>query len=177
MTTTAVTTKKLPETGILVLGTFQPNNVPLVININDGTRRQPNFKLRESSETEIFGSCTVNWKNQNYIFGGHRKRRQISKIEDCRVKFIKKLNFDLYFGACATVSDKVIYLCFNGKLQVDFKLCRTSKSPIGTFTDITKSSHDHRDAKLVNSQTDSKSTLIYYFQIISYTKSYRYYFC
>ena len=162
MTTTAVTTKKLSETGILVLSTKKSSHVPLVISLNGDRIDKPNFKLRDSSEKEVFGSCTVNWKNQHYIFGGITEMRQISKIEDCKLKNIGKLAFYHRFGTCATVSNDVIYLCFNHwpatgtSRATTMNLCRTSQSPTGIFTDITKSLYEHPQAKIVNSDSESK---------------------
>ena len=155
VTTTAVTTKKIPENGVLVLSTAGSSQVPLVISLN-GDRIKPNFKHRDSKETQILGTCTVNWKNQNYIFGGVDKMRQILKIEDCKVKNIGELTFNHRFGTCATVSNEVIYLCFNHRPATTMKLCRTSQLPTGTFTDITKSLYDHPQAKIVNSDLESK---------------------
>ena len=156
MTTTAVTTKKMQETGVLVLSTKSSSNVPLVIKLNGGQIYKPNFKLRDSSETQIYGSCTVSWKNQNFMFGGANKMTQISKLEDCKVKYIGKLPFYHRFGTCATLNNELIYLCFSAHQTHAIKVCKVSKLPTGSYNDIATSSFDHAFTKIVNSKSESK---------------------
>ena len=40
----------------------------------------------DSSNHEIYGSCSVNYKNQYWIFGGAYDRRKVSTVENCLIK-------------------------------------------------------------------------------------------
>ena len=59
----------------------------------DSVGGKEEFKCFEhESTTEASGSCSVNWNNQLFIFGG--KTRQISRLTGYKLKRVGDLSFD-----------------------------------------------------------------------------------
>ena len=57
--------------------------------------------LEMDIESTVYHSCSVSWKNKMFIFGGTAyEKRQIAQIEDCKLKKVGELQFDLDFGTC-----------------------------------------------------------------------------
>ena len=55
------------------------------------------------SGTGSYDSCSFTQKGRMYIVGGDSARdftRQISVVEDCRLRKVKELQKDFHFGAC-----------------------------------------------------------------------------
>ena len=67
---------------------------------------------------------------------------QISMVDDCTLKLVGQLEFIYRYGACASVDDRLIYLCFTND-SGSFRKCRYSTSPLGEFQQISDSNHDH----------------------------------
>ena len=111
------------------------------------------FDFTYDEETEVFRSCSVVWQNENYIFGGNSKRRQIAKIDGCRLRHIGELAFDHTNGGCANVNNQKILLCFNWDSS-DGDKCRSLTSPTGSYQDVQRSNYKHRYTKIAAS--DSK---------------------
>ena len=80
-------------------------------------------QAKPNKATEVENSCSVTWKNELFIFGGFRERQQISKLEGCSIRKIGDLGFNHVSAACASVSDNIIYLCFNYQNRDSQKLC------------------------------------------------------
>ena len=90
----------------LVLNTY-PADVPIkpiIVGLDQSSNSALDFEFE--SETEAFGSCSVKFENEMLIFGGRNEPRQISRIDDCRVKRIGTLEFDFFYGACANTGSK-----------------------------------------------------------------------
>ena len=75
----------------------------------------------------------MTYRNQHYIFGGDSNKKQILQITGCSLTNIGTLAFNFKYGACANVDDSSIYLCFSLAGGNEYRLCRFSTSPIGTF--------------------------------------------
>ena len=114
------------------------------------------FNFTYDDETEVDGSCSVIWQNENYVFGGYNKRRQIAKLDGCRLRHIGELAFDHAYAGCANVKNEQILLCFNlcWDSSSDGDKCRSSTSPIGVFEDVPRSNYQHLWTKIAAS--DSK---------------------
>ena len=119
--------------------------------ISTGGQQEELACFEPDSTSEALDSCSVNWKNQFYIFGGWTKRRQISRISGYKLERLDDLPFDHYVGACSVIGDQFVFLCFD---LYDANQCRRSTGPLEHFSVITPSTHRHRYAHTSNS--DSK---------------------
>ena len=97
-------------------------------------------------QTQVFRSCSVQWQNQHYIFGGQHIERQISVIIGNRLE--RKGTLDFIPDACTDLNQTTIILCFgeSGKRNE----CHQSKNPLGTFTKLPKSNYDHHLIRLAS---------------------------
>ena len=75
-------------------------------------------------DTDIYLSCSARLNGEYYVFGGATYggadnsgfTKQISKINDCRLKRVGDLPFDFTYGACGTYdvsSEERVMLCFD----------------------------------------------------------------
>ena len=64
-------------------------------------------------------------------------------VDDCTLKLVGQLAFNHHFGGCATVDNRLVYLCFNSDWENDKNKCRYSTSPLGEFEKISDSNHKH----------------------------------
>ena len=123
----------------------------------DSSGRQDQISCFSYDEkTEIYGSCSLTWQNNFYVFGGETNIRQISKVIDKKLTKIGSLDFDHRYGACSVMGMDELYLCFNYANRNESSLCRTSENPLGEFYEIVESNYEHRliktaasDCKLV----------------------------
>jgi len=85
----------------------------------------------------------MTYQNQHYIFGGESNKKQILQITGCSLTNIGTLAFNFRHGACANVDDNSVYLCFSIAGGNEYRLCRFSTSPTGTFekTDLSYEQH------------------------------------
>ena len=93
-----------------------------------------------------------------FIFGGHqlnsRMSKQVLKIDDCEIKEIGLLSFELVNGGCA-VANEEIFLCFSLTSAWDTKVwhrCRKSKEPVTGYETLPLSSYPHRYTKFATSE-------------------------
>ena len=151
--TTTTTTTKTPVTSILILNTKLSQNVPVLTDSSG--RVDTNLAFTLDDNTSVWGSCSVTFQNQHYVYGGWGDyTRQISQIDGCRLRRIGDLPFDHYYAACAATSDDQIYLCFNGASSSDYKKCRYAAGPEGPFTDVTLSNYEHRHTRIAASPSN-----------------------
>ena len=94
--------------------------------------------------TEAMYSCSVNWENQFFIFGGWAEKRQVSRLSGYKLKRAGDLLFDHYMGACSVMANEYIFLCFSNTGSNDLKRCRRSTGPLEQFSEVTLSTHQHR---------------------------------
>ena len=78
------------------------------------TSKNENHKVKITFEkdTDLLGSCSIVHRNKPFIFGGAWEKRQISTLDDCVLKRIGNLSFDLEYGGC-TSTKRYIVLCFD----------------------------------------------------------------
>ena len=57
-----------PRTNVLILNTRFPSNQPVITNADGLENRIIDFEFGE--DTEVWGSCSLAWQNNHYIFGG-----------------------------------------------------------------------------------------------------------
>ena len=140
------TTTSSTKTSILILSTFQSNR-PLITN-GAGKVEYPvsDFMFMYGDETEVYHSCSVTWQNQFYIFGGDKKKNQVSMLNGCKLERVGTLTFDHWLGACAAANQKIL-LCFNLSVN-DGKKCRMASSPTGQFSEISSSKFDHQQTRI-----------------------------
>ena len=117
--------------------------LPAMLLKPDG--QQEEWKCFEKDLTkEIYLSCSVNWQNQLYIFGGESQKRQILRLTGHKLEYAGQLSFDHKMGACSVMADQYIFLCFGTTpFFADSNRCRRSTGPLNQFTDIALSTYDH----------------------------------
>ena len=98
--------------------------------------------FHRDNTTEAHQSCSLSWKNQLFIFGGNKERRQISRLTGHKLERVGDLTFPLYEGACSVMANQFIFLCFH---YHDSKKCRRSAGPLEQFSLVPSfSTYDHR---------------------------------
>ena len=122
--------------------------VPLIID-RFGNWTQPNLDF--AVERQVFGSCSVTFNNEMYVYGRNDHKRQVSMIIGCALTKVAELTFDHYFGACA-VGDQEIFLCFS-VTDDDNKKCRKSRNPEKNFQEVSRSNHQHRYTRIAASKS------------------------
>ena len=154
LTTEEVKIKK-ERTAFLVLSYYNEKNTPMITDIEGRSDSGLAQRFSIETETELIGSCSVNFRNEYYVYGGYSQRTQISKISSCSLKTIGQLPFDHQNGDCS-VSNGKVYLCFNVDSSKDYKRCRFSSEPeFEEFMTIRKSYYDHHYGSI--GSNDSKS--------------------
>ena len=114
--------------------------------------------FERDSDTEVYRSCSINWKNRLHIFGGSSEKRQISRLNGYKLKRIGSLTFDHYIGACSVMANKFIFLCFG----TDNKQCRRSTGPLFTFSEIPPANYDHHWTQTSCSESESSCLVSHY---------------
>ena len=149
--TSTTTTTASANADVLILNTYNINNVPVVTNAAGLDDRNICFEFGD--DTEVLYSCGLTFRNNYFVFGGGSFETQISQIIDCQLKRIGTLAFDHRQGGCANVRNNLIYLCFNDNSS-DRKKCRVANSPTDQFEQIADSTYEHRLIRIAAS--DSK---------------------
>ena len=138
---------------VLVLNTYEryaaPRRTPPVVVDAEG-RMDSNILFSHIGETEVYLSCSVMYRNKYYVFGGVRQMRQISELTGCELRRIGSLKFNHAYGSCSTFGDREILLCFDWN---DNKQCRSAVDPLGDFTKIEPSTHEHEYARTASTQS------------------------
>ena len=87
-----------------------------------------------------------------YVFGGANVdlwSSQISVVNDCKLKPIKKLFFTMRYGACAQRNDAEVFICFEDKTgRLTWKNCHRATGPLGSFTEVQKSTFGHGGTRI-----------------------------
>ena len=92
--------------------------------------------FERDDKTSAQASCSINWKNQLFIFGGFldpntnsesdvkQTKRQISRLVGNRLEYVRKLPFDHDRGTCSVMASKYVFLCFSAEgfkgVSIDF---------------------------------------------------------
>ena len=137
----------------MVLSTYTRKHLPLLTNSQG--REDYDIEFHYGDGTEVISSCSLTWKGEFYVFGGSSKRRQISKLDGCELKQIGQLESLFVSGACATVAEE--NLCFSVYPDdVEWRKCRVSSSPTGSFETVASSSYDHDMTRIAASESKRK---------------------
>ena len=100
-----------------------------------------------ASDTEAYLSCSLEWHNRLYVFGGYNQRRQISRVVGCGLKRVGNLAFDFYYGACTTVNVDQVILCFP---RDNKKRCQKAVDPEGAFTLMPSTRYEHYETRIAS---------------------------
>ena len=146
------------KTTVLILNS-DDRGMPRNPILTDETGRHDSlFILLQKEDTSTYGACSITWRNELYVFGGHGSfKRQVSKLEGCTLTRIKSLDFDHDFGACANSNDDLLYLCFNNAPN-DYGRCRFASDPTNVFRDTNTTFSDHRLTQIASSRTIEASS-------------------
>jgi len=108
------------------------------------------------SDTDIYLSCSARLNGEYYVFGGNQRTpytdftKQISKINDCRLKRVGDLPFDFEYGACGTYevsSEERVMLCFDMNEQrkcrrySEFRLGDSPLTPLFSYSGFDFDTH------------------------------------
>ena len=111
--------------------------------------------FERDDKTQAYYSCSINWNNQFFIFGGRSEaKRQISRLTGHKLERVGSLKFDHIRGSCSVMAKKTIFLCFNSQTSNDYKRCRQSTGPLEQFSEVPLSKYYHRHTR--TSCSDSK---------------------
>ena len=139
------------DINILAINTYKGNKRAFSINPRGGYQ-EVNFEF--GVNTEVAGSCSLQWKNINYVFGGYNKGQQVSMMNGNQLERKGKLDFDFHDGGCTVLNQITIVLCFN---YAEKKVCRQSNNPLGSFTKLPNSNYDHKRIRIAS--FDGKNTI------------------
>ena len=98
--------------------------------------------------TEIHYSCSVQWHNHHYVFGGYTNRRQVSMVNGKRLERKQTLDFNFWAAGCTVLNQRTIVLCF--ATTGESNLCRQSNNPLGSFTKLPNSNTYHHRARIAS---------------------------
>ena len=142
-------TKKILE--ILAINTYY--DVKQAFSINPrGSYEKLDFEF--SKNTEVWNSCSLQWHNHYYVFGGESHTLQVSLVNGNRLERKATLGFNFVEGACTVLSQNIIVLCFG---RYEENVCRKSNHPLGSFTRLPNSYYKHKHTRIAS--FDGKNTI------------------
>ena len=115
--------------------------------------------LKFEDDTEVYRSCSLQWQNQYYLFGGNGVfngsdyKRQVSMVSGYRLERKSTLDFNFKEGACTVINHQTILLCF---ALDETDVCRQSNNPLGSFTQLPYSKFHHKMIRIAS--FDGKKT-------------------
>ena len=134
---------------------YKTNKRAYSINLR-GDYQKLDFEFENN--TQVFYSCSLQWKNQYYVFGGdfiEGDPTQISMVNGNRLERKGTLDFDFIFGGCTVLNKQTVVLCFGSRTEHD--LCLQSNNPLGTFTKLPKSKYRHLYTRIASFDGKNKS--------------------
>ena len=121
---------------------------PIITNLRGSVKfGGTDFKFEFGTDTQVYRSCSINWKGDLYVFGGATEKRQVSLVEGCQLTRVGTLWFNLERGACTNVNNEEIFLCFD---YDNDKKCWKSSNPEGPFSSIADSLKNHKLTRIAN---------------------------
>ena len=141
------------------MNAYSGSNVAYSISPHGGYDR---IDFEFGDNTEVYLSCSLQWQNLFYVFGGFDEKRQVSMVSGNRLDRRGTLVFDLYGGACTVLNQITIVLCFPNTYG-EYDACRQSNNPLGSFTKLPNSIFSHGMTRIAS--FDGKSTI--YWKIIT----------
>ena len=130
---------------VLAINTFNGNEHVIINPLGSYEVKKFDF----GKDTEVYRSCSLQWKNQYYVFGGQKQDHQVSVVVDNRLELKGTLDFKFNGGGCTVLNQHIVVLCF-GDHKNDRRGCRQSKNPIGPFTRMPQSNYDHRATRIAS---------------------------
>ena len=128
---------------ILVLSSpYKGLNRALIL---DGKGKSRNIKFNFEGNTSARPSCSVVWQGMMFMYGGPFHNKQISVVEECKLKRVGTLEFRMDTGGCAQRNNAEIFICFNHN---EYKTCRRSVDPLGSFTKLPESTYGHGEIRI-----------------------------
>lgn len=118
----------------------------------DGQADTRGFWFKFEENTEVYQSCSLNFKGRSYVYGGSTERYQLSVVDGCALKRIADLPFSFNHGACTSTPGQV-FLCFED--GTDLKTCRQSQSATGPFAEVDTSIYAHKRIGIAASSSKS----------------------
>ena len=149
-----LSSKASNEGTVLVLKADGPTWLPAWLVNSEGQKNELSCFDRDH-HTDGHKACSINWKNQLHVFGGHTEKRQISRLNGYRLERIGTLPFDHSLGGCSVMANQFIFLCFHWSSDSQYKRCRRSTGPLDVFSEIPLANHNHH--KTQPSCSESKS--------------------
>ena len=134
----------------MAINTRDGNKLAYSINPRGGYE-QLDFQFNDN--TEVYRSCSLQWKNHYYVFGGENQKKQVSMVNENRLERKGSLNFDFDRGACTVLNQVNIVLCFD---YHETKFCRKSNKPLGSFAKLLNSNYDHRYTRIASFDGENK---------------------
>ena len=130
------------------------NTHPLASYFTTETEKMPCLKTDLEAEVSWY-ACASPWHNKMHVFGGgvgisYDNNRKISRLDGKHLKRIGDLPFDFMLGACATMNNEIIFLCFEYDVE---KACRRASNPLGSFKTY-YAGDQHRNVKISASQRE-----------------------
>ena len=99
-------------------------------------------------DTEVENSCSLQWQNRYFVFGGdYEQQKQVSMVNGNRLERKGSLDFDFDNGGCTVLNQRTIVLCFD---FYETKVCRQSNNPLGSFTKLPNSNHEHESTRIAS---------------------------
>ena len=136
-------------TSVLILNAYS-SMTPIITNLRGSVKfGGTDFEFEFGTDTQVYRSCSINWKGDLYVFGGATEKRQVSLVDGCQLTRVSTLSFDLYSGACTNVNNKELFLCFD---YSDGKKCWKSSNPEGPFSFTPESLKNHKQTRIANDQ-------------------------
>lgn len=134
---------------ILVLNSAYGGHNPAITINMDGGFETTRFQF--GADTTTYASCSVVIRNEVYVYGGgeYDKKRQISQIDNCQLRHVGTLPFDLDYGTC-TLANKNIVWCFD---YVNTRSCWYSTSPTSGWKQVDQANFDHRKIRIAASES------------------------
>ena len=105
-----------------------------------GSYRNLTLDFKFGPEIEVFYSCSLQWKNQHYVFGGYKQPRQVSMVNGYRLERKGTLDFKIDAGGCTVLNEQTVVLCFDWRQT---QVCYQSSNPLGKFTKPPNSHYTH----------------------------------
>ena len=101
--------------------------------------------------TQVFASCSLQFKNQYYVFGGFGNQtmmRQVSIVNGNRLERKGTLDFDFSLGGCTVLNQTTVVLCFG--VYKEPSLCLHSNNPFGSFKNLPNSIYGHYGTRVAS---------------------------
>ena len=134
------------------MNAYSGSNVAYSISPHGGYDR---IDFEFGDNTEVYLSCSLQWQNLFYVFGGFDEKRQVSMVNGNRLERKGTLDFEFVEGGCTVLNQRTFVLCFGEPLNRD--VCRQSNNPLGSFTKLPNSNYDHWRTRIAS--FDGKNTI------------------